>query len=120
MRRMMIAGVSAGLVAAAPALAMQQQSEGAIAGMVRVFGTPVQIVAKGPNGKSIRTRTDADGAYRIEHLPAGSYTVRFKLGCGFVETIGNVVVRNGETAMAAPEGSACITIGMLRIDESKG
>jgi hypothetical protein len=122
-RRMVIAAaVTAGLLAGgAPALAKGERPQGAIAGKVENYEFGGRVVATGPDGRTYRGGVKGNGRYRIKHVPPGTYTLTFMTACGGEEPIGAVVVGEGEAiAPDSKESSACIVVGMLRIEDDRG
>ena len=122
-RRMVIAAAAtAGLLTAnAPALAKDNRPGGAIAGHVKFAEFRTRVTATDMGGRIFRTKLKSKGQFRIRHLPAGTYSLTFKPGCGQSWTIENVVVGAGETSLPnieSPDG--CITVGMLRIEKDEG
>jgi hypothetical protein len=122
-RRMVIAAAAtAGLLTAgAPALAKGDQPGGTIAGRVKFAEFRTRVTATDTEGRIFRTKVKSKGQFRIRHLPAGTYSLSFKPGCGESWTIADVVVGAGETSLPnieSPDG--CITVGMLRIEEVRG
>jgi hypothetical protein len=122
MRRMMIAGAAAGLLATSvPAVAGQEKPSGVIAGTVNSYGMRTRITATGPDGKTFRTRASDKGTYRIKHVPAGTYTLTFEPDCGESWKVENVIV--GAEEVVVPESAGedqCIVVGMLEIDTNAG
>jgi hypothetical protein len=122
-RRMVVAAaVAAGLLAGgAPALAKGERPQGAITGKIENYGFGGRVVATGQDGRTYRGGVKGNGRYRIRHVPPGSYALTFMTTCGGKEPIGDVVVGDGEAiAPEAKESSACIVIGMLRIEDDRG
>lgn len=117
-------GVSAGLLSAsAPAFAQRDPRTGTISGKVgdpNSFASRTSVVVELPDGR-VRRGWVKDGAYRINHLPAGTYTLTFYPNCGSKWTVENVVVGRGEAVVADtrdPDG--CIIIGHIRIEPPLG
>jgi hypothetical protein len=121
-RRMVVAiAVSAGLLAAAPAVANQDSHGGAIAGETRFYGFGGRVIATDQRGKTFRARLSRGGRYRIGHLPAGIYSVTFVPRCGERWTVENVVVEEGRTVSPdSGEPQVCIVVGMLQIENGSG
>ena len=121
--RMAVAiAASAGLLAAGqPVLAKADRPGGAIAGSVDSFGLRVRVTATDADGRTFKAKTGRKGRYRIKHVPAGAYRLTFTPHCGDAWTVENVVVGEGETKVSETgDGSGCIIVGQLRVEESRG
>jgi hypothetical protein len=119
-RRMVVAAAmgAALLAAGQPAFAGRNGPGGAITGQVSAYGFPVRITATDESGNIFRTRVKRNGRYRLRHLPAGTYSLKFEPTCGEEWTVENVAVGEGVTEV--PMGSqygGCIVVGLLRIED---
>jgi hypothetical protein len=101
--RTQLSGTASGNVAvgATANVQVQLQRFGAITGTVRAAnGTPVAgVVVRTEGGPAIRqTNSGADGSYRLDFLPTGTYAVEALDGLGNVRArnIGNTIVTQGQ------------------------
>lgn len=124
LRAAVAAGVSAGLLSApVPASAQRDPRTGIISGTVGAgrfdYVSRIRVTVTGPDGKA-RHIWVKDGKYRIDHLPAGAYTLTFYPDCGDKWTVENVVVGSGHAVVAdTQDPNQCIIIGQLRIEEPR-
>ena len=93
-----------GVTAPATDLLVQVSQGGAVAGRVtEADGTPVAeaqvMVARGMMGQGMRrTRTDGNGAFRIDHLTTGSWMLMLMDAANpMAPTTASVVIKDGET-----------------------
>lgn len=88
-------------LAGAGRIAGGQPATGAVAGRVTDLGTkgPVSDVRVQVVGTMSAARSDANGAYRITGVPAGTYTVR-AIRLGYGQGVATVTVTAGGTATA--------------------
>jgi hypothetical protein len=96
-----------------------------VAGHVETAGIRMRVSATGMNGQTFHTRVKDNGRFKIGHLPAGTYTLRFRPECGDSWTVENIIVRAGESVEPRVENtdknaSQCIVIGMLKIEDDRG
>jgi len=122
-RRMVIAAAAtAGLLTApAPAFARQGRPAGVIAGRVAFCSFNMRVTATDAGGQTFRARVRNDGRFRIKHLPAGTYRLTFESRGQEDQTFENVVVRDGEISWPnVDNGSQCVVVGLLRVEEARG
>ena len=120
-RRMLVAvSASVGLFASAcETMPSDAAVTGAIVGTVGRFSSVTSVRAVSDDGRERRTQVRADGSYRLERLPYGSYSLRFTGSCGDWEGE-RVILQEGEHSVEAPvDMPECVIIGMAKIEDDR-
>ena len=118
-RRMLVAvSASVGLLASAcETVPSAEVAAGAIVGTVDRFSGVTSVRAVSADGRERRTRVRADGSYRFERLPYGTYSLRFT---GFCRTWDSERITLQEEEYSVEERAddpECIVIGMARLED---
>lgn len=120
-RRMLVAvSASVGLFASAcETLPSTAAPTGAIVGTVGRYSMATSVRAVSDDGRERRTRVRADGTFRLERLPYGTYSLKFIGGCGTWEGE-RITLREGEHLVeATADMPECIIIGMAKIEDDR-
>jgi hypothetical protein len=118
-RRMLVAvSASVGLFASAcETVPSTAAPTGAIVGTVVPYSMVTSVRAVSDDGRVRRARVRADGSYRFERLPYGTYALSF---IGMCETwVGEpVTLRERELSVEAPaDMQDCIIVGMAKVED---
>lgn len=120
-RRMLVAvSASVGLFASAcETVPSAAGPTGAIVGTVGRFSSVTSVRAVSDDGRGRQTKVRADGSYRLERLPYGTYSLRFIGSCGTWDGE-RITVREGEHSVEAPaDMPECIIIGMAKVEDDR-
>ena len=120
-RRMLVAvSASVGLFASAcETVPSAAAPTGAIVGTVVPYSLVTSVRAVSDDGRVRQARVRADGSYRFERLPYGTYALRF---IGMCETWEGepVTLRERELSVDAPaDMQDCIIIGMAKVEDDR-
>lgn len=120
-RRMLVAvSASVGLFASAcETVPSAAEPTGAIVGTVGRFSTVTSVRAVSDDGRRRQTKVGADGSYRFERLPYGTYSLRFIGSC---ETWDGerITLRERVHSVEAPaEMPDCIIVGMAKVEDDR-
>lgn len=118
-RRMLVAvSASVGLFASAcETVPSAAAPTGAIVGTVVPYSMVTSVRAVSDDGRVRQARVRADGSYRFERLPYGTYALRF---IGMCETWEGepVTLRETELSVEAPaDMQGCIIVGMAKVED---
>ncbi|WP_292065566.1 carboxypeptidase-like regulatory domain-containing protein [Brevundimonas sp. UBA7664] len=120
-RRMLVAvSASVGLFASAcETVPSATAPTGAIVGTVGRYSMVTSVRAVSDDGRERRTRVRADGSYRLERLPYGTYSLKFIGSCGTWDGE-QVALRENEHSVEAPADlPECIIIGMAKVEDDR-
>ena len=90
---------------------------GAIVGTVVPYGMVTSVRAVSDDGRVRQAKFRADGSYRFERLPYGTYSLRF---IGLCETCEGapITLRERELSVEAPtDMTECIIVGMAKVED---
>lgn len=90
---------------------------GAIVGKVAPYSLVTSVRAVSEDGRERRTRVRADGSYRFERLPYGTYSLNFTDPCGTREGE-RITLRESEHSVDAPADTLdCVIVGMAKVED---
>lgn len=118
-RRILVAvSASVGLFASAcETVPSAEVATGAIFGTVGRFSGVTYVRAVSADGRERRTRVRADGSYRLERLPYGTYSLRFTGTCGTWEGEPITLLEREHSVDETADAPECIVIGMARLED---
>ncbi len=120
-RRMLVAvSASVGLFASAcETVPSTPAPTGTIVGTVSRYSMVTSVRAVSDDGRARQTKVRADGSYRLERLPYGTYSLRFIGSCGTWEGE-RITLQDREQLVEAPaDMQDCIIIGMAKIEDDR-
>lgn len=107
------------LVSACATLPKDASPTGVIAGKVDPWSNVQSVEAIGDNGRSYKAIVQADGSYRFQRLPYGTYSLKFTDLCGVWDGE-RVVLRESAHSLTEPSHSQdCIVVGMANFEDDR-
>jgi hypothetical protein len=90
---------------------------GAIVGTVGRFSLVTSVRAVSDDGRRRQARVRADGSFRLERLPYGTYSLKFMGSCGTWDGERKITLQEGEHSVEAPgDMIECVIIGMAKVE----
>lgn len=120
-RRMLVAvSASVGLFASAcETVPSTAAPTGTITGTVGRFSTATSVRAVSADGRRRQTKVRADGSYRLERLPYGTYLLSFIDSCGTLEGE-RITLREPEHSVEVPaDVLECVIVGMAKVEDER-
>lgn len=118
-RRMLVAvSATVGLFASAcETVPSAAGPTGTIVGTVGRYSPVTSVKAVADDGRERRARVRADGSYRLERLPYGTYSLSFTDSCGTWEGE-RITLQESEHSVEAPADTLdCIIVGMAKVGD---